>query len=177
VDFFRCESILLKSFWVIVVMDVFTRRIIGFAVEAADIDGVSVCRMFNHAAAKHPPPRYLSSDNDPLFLYHRWRANLRVLDINEIKSVPYTPLSHPFVERLIGTVRRELLDQMLFWSQIDLQRKLDSFKNYYNEYRVHSSIAQTPSEKSKNIFSKSLNLNHFGWKAHCKGLFQTPIAV
>jgi hypothetical protein len=36
VDLFRCESILLRSHWVMVVMDVFTRRIIGFGVERAD---------------------------------------------------------------------------------------------------------------------------------------------
>jgi putative transposase len=59
-------------------------------------------------------PHDLSSDNDPLFLYHRWQANLRILDIKEIKSVPYVPLSHPFVERLIGTIRREYLDQAFF---------------------------------------------------------------
>jgi transposase InsO family protein len=159
------------------VMDVFTRWIIGFSVEAADINSASICRMFSNATSKHPPPCYLSSDNDPLFLYHRWRANLRVLDINEIKPVPYTPISHPFVEHLIGTVRRELLDQTFFWSQVDLQRKLDSFKEYYNDYRVHSSIGQPSDEKSKNTSSKNLNSNHFGWKAHCKGLFQTPIAA
>src|SRR5258705_5672244 len=44
VDLFRCESILLRSHWVMVVMDVFTRRIIGFAVERADLCGMSVCR-------------------------------------------------------------------------------------------------------------------------------------
>ena len=48
-------------------------------------------------------PGYLSTDHDPLFRYHRWQANLRILDIEPIKSVPYTPVSHPFVERLIGT--------------------------------------------------------------------------
>jgi len=51
VDLFRCESILLRSHWVLVVMDVFTRRIIGFGVKRAYIDGISVCRMFNHAVA------------------------------------------------------------------------------------------------------------------------------
>ena len=47
VDLFRCESILLRSHWVLLVMDVFTRRIVGFGVERAYIDGVSVCRMIN----------------------------------------------------------------------------------------------------------------------------------
>jgi len=44
VDLFRCESILLRSHWVMLVIDVFTRRIIGFGVEHTYIDGVSVCR-------------------------------------------------------------------------------------------------------------------------------------
>jgi hypothetical protein len=47
VDLFRCESIVLRSHWVMVVMDVFTRRIIGFGVERADPCGASICRMFN----------------------------------------------------------------------------------------------------------------------------------
>ena len=72
--------------------------------------------MFNEVIASSGYlPKNLSSDNDPLFRYHRWRANLRILDVVEIKTVPYVPLSHPFVERLIGTVRRECLDQIPFW--------------------------------------------------------------
>jgi hypothetical protein len=39
--------------------------------------------------------------------------NLRILNMKEIKTVPYAPLSHPFVERLIGTIRRECLDRTL----------------------------------------------------------------
>ena len=107
VDLFRCESILLHSHWVLVVIDVFTRRIVGFGIERASIDGLSVCRMFNHAVAGRPPPKHVSADHDPLFRFHRWRANLRVREIGEVKSVPYAPVSHPFVERLIGTIRRE----------------------------------------------------------------------
>jgi hypothetical protein len=61
-----------------------------------------------------PLPKYLSSDNDPLFLFHRWKANLRILEIGELKSVPGTPTSHPFIERVIGTTRRECLDQLIF---------------------------------------------------------------
>jgi putative transposase len=65
VDLFRCESILLRSHWVMVVMEVFTRRIIGFGVEGADPCGVSVCRMFNQIIAGKSLPRHLSSDHDP----------------------------------------------------------------------------------------------------------------
>src|SRR3989440_10866419 len=105
-----------------VVMDVFTRRIIGFGVERADPCGASICRMFNQIIAGKSLPRHLSSDHDPLFRFHRWLANLRILDVDEIKSVPYVPVSHPFVERLIGTIRREFLDHMLIWNAVDLER-------------------------------------------------------
>ena len=106
----RPKTILLRSHWVMLVMDVFTRRIVGFGVESADIDGVSACRMFNRAIAGQRLPKHVSTDHDPLFRFHRWLANLRVLAIEEVKSVPYAPVSHPFIERLIGTVRREYLD-------------------------------------------------------------------
>ena len=100
-------------------MDQFTRRIIGIGVHAGDVDGVALCRMFNRAISTMGTPKYLSSDNDPLFTYHQWTANLRILDVDELKSIPYTPRSHPFVERLIGSIRREFLDHALFWNAAD----------------------------------------------------------
>src|SRR5262249_28611062 len=42
------------------------------------------------------------------------------------------PVASPFVERLIGTIRRECLDQLLFWTAADLDAKLLAFKTYYN---------------------------------------------
>ena len=54
--------------------------------------------------------------------------------------IPYVPLSHPFFERLIGTVRRESLDKTLFWNERDLERKLLDFKNYHNRHRTHDAL-------------------------------------
>src|SRR5207249_3577159 len=76
-------------------------------------------------------PKHVSTDHDPLFRFHRWLANLRVLEIDEIKTVPNVPVSHPFVERLIGTLRREYLDRMFFWNALDLEQKLQAFCVYY----------------------------------------------
>ena len=178
IDLFRCESILLNTHWVLVVMDQFTRRIIGFGVHAGDVDGVALCRMFNTAISTKGVPKYLSSDNDPLFLYHRWQANLRILDVDEIKTVPYTPLSHPFVERLIGTIRREYLDHTLFWNTCDLERKLEEFRQYYNAHRVHTALdGDTPSEICGETIIRRANLNQFRWKSHCRGLYQLPVAA
>jgi transposase InsO family protein len=177
-DLFRCESILLRSHWVLVVMDVFTRRIIGFGVEPAYIDGVSVCRMFNHAVAGQPLPKHLSTDHNRLFRFHRWLANLRVLEIEEIKSVPYTPVSHPFIERLIGTIRREFLDRVFFWNVTDLARKLAEFTDYYNAHRVHRSLdGTTPTQRAGAPPPAPAPLNQYAWRPHCRGLFQTPVAA
>ena len=81
IDLFRCESLILKSHWVLVVMDQCTRRIIGFGVHAGSVDRSSLCRMFNRAIRGAGPPKYISSDNDPLFRFHRWKANLRILQV------------------------------------------------------------------------------------------------
>jgi putative transposase len=178
VDLFRCESILLRSHWVLLVMDVFTRRIVGFGVERAYIDGVSMCRMINHAIAGQPLPKHVSTDHDPLFRFHRWLANLRVLEIKELKSVPYVPVSHPFVERLIGTIRREYLDRVFFWNVLDLAQKLGEFRNYYNGHRVHRSLdGATPAQPAGASSPADASLDHHAWQQHCRGLFQTPIAA
>ena len=161
-----------------VVMDVFTRRILGFGVERADLCGVSVCRMFNQIIAGRSLPRHLSSDHDPLFRFHRWLANLRVIEVKQIKSVPYIPVSHPFVERLIGTIRREHLDRMFFWNAVDLPRKLGEFKTYYNCNRCHQSLGGgTPLEKSGKPAPRRASLSRYDWQQHCRGLFQMPMAA
>ena len=178
-DLFRCESILLRSHWVLLVMDVFTRRIIGFGVEHGYVDGVSVCRgMFNHATARQALPKHVSTDHHPLFRFHRWLANLRVLEIEEIKSVPYAPLSHPFVEPLIGTIRREYLDRIFFWNALDLARKLAEFADYYNADRVHRSLdGTTPAQRAGVPSPARATLHCYAWQQHCRGLFQIPIAA
>ncbi len=178
IDLFRCESILLKSHWVLVVMDQFTRRIIGLGVHAGDVNGIALCRLFNLIVTNQGIPHYLSSDNDPLFRYHRWQANLRILDIQEIKSVSYAPLSHPFIERLIGTIRREFLDHVIFWNASDLERKLEGFRQYYNTHRAHTALdGDTPSEISGEPLIRRADLSRFRWKSHCRGLYQLPIAA
>jgi len=160
------------------VMDGLTRRIIGFGVAPAYIDDVSVCRMFNYATAGQRKPKDPSTDHDPLFRFHRWLANLRVLEIEQIKSVPDAPVSHPFAARLIGTIRREYLDRMFFWNAVDLARKLHEFQSYYNGYRVHLSLdGVTPAQRAGAPSTVSAKLASYAWKQHCRGLCLTPGAA
>jgi hypothetical protein len=101
--------------------------------------------------------------------------NLRILGVTEIKTVPYVPWSHPLVERLIGTIRRECLDQLLFWTGTDLEIKLIAFRDYYNGHRTHAALeGKTPVETPE---SQGAELKRYGWQTHCRGLYQTPIAA
>jgi transposase InsO family protein len=113
-----------------------------------------------------------------VFRFHQWQANLRILGIHEVKTLPGVPVSHPFIERLIGTIRRENLDHLLFWNESDLERKLEAFKAYYNGFRLHQSLnSHTPEEAAGKDPPPLADPEHFVWQSHCQGLFQTPIAA
>ena len=179
IDFFRCESLRLKTHWVLVVMDHCTRRIIGFGIHPAPaLDGRALCRLFHQVICRNTVPHSLSSDHDPVFRFHQWQANLRILGIHEIKTIPHVPVSHPFIERLFGTIRREYLDHVLFWNESDLKRKLAAFKEYYNNFRIHQSLnRQTPEETAGQAPPFPVDPKHFVWQPHCQGLFQTSRAA
>ena len=176
-DLFRCESAILRTHWVLVVMDQFTRRIVGVGVHGGAVDGVGLCRMFNRATRGHTPPTYLSADHDPLYGDHQWQANLRILDVEEIKTVPYAPLSHPFVERLIVTIRRECLDRTLFWTAADLEMRLLDFQRYYNGHRAHAGLEGRTPEPNTEVGGARASVRSYRWQSHCRGLYQTPMAA
>ena len=132
-----------------VVMDQYTRQIIGFGIHVGAVDGPNLCWMFNSAIARMGTPTYLSTDHDPLFTFHRWHANLRILEIDEI-----------------------------IWNARDLEKKLDAFKDYYNGYRVHTALdGEPPLSLSENDVLSKTNINECRWKSHCRDLFQTPMAA
>ena len=131
--------------------------------------------MLNDATSGQGRPKYISSDNDPLFQYHRWKANLRALEVEEIKSLPYVPMSHPFVERLIGSIRRELLDQTIFCIVTGLENKLRNYRRYYSKHRCHfSRDGATPVDSGEKYI---VDINRYRSKKHCRGLFELPTAA
>ena len=92
--------------------------------------------------------------------------------------MPQVPWSHPFIERLVATLRREYLDRLFFWTADDLGRKLESFKNYYNTARVHQGLSgDTPAEKAGAPTLQAANLENYHWQSHCRGLFELPVAA
>jgi putative transposase len=158
-----------------VVMEQHTRKIIGMAVNKGHVDSLTICVMFSKITKGKNLPKYLSTDNDPIFTFSRWNNNLDILEIKEIKSLPCQPRSHPFIERLIGTTRRELLKRVMFWTGSDLQSKLNNFIDYSNFSRCHHGInKKTPHQKSSNNTNIRHSLDSYTWKYYCRGLFALP---
>src|SRR5215831_18652880 len=78
-------------------------------------------------------------------------------------------------ERLIGTIRREYMDQTLFWTTADLEQKLRLFQDYFNRQRVHSGLGGRLPEPGE--AKVALDFASYRWQQHCRGLYQTPIAA
>jgi transposase InsO family protein len=174
-DLFGGESLRLGTHGVLVVMDQFTGRIIGFGIHRGSVAGPSLCSMFQQAIPGQSLPKHLSTDHDPLYRFHPCQANLRVLEVVEIKTVPYVPLSHPFVERLVGTLRRECLDRTLFWTTADLEVKLREFPTYFKEHRTPAGLkGRLPDSGGPR---SPISFASYRWQKHCRGLYQTPIAA
>ena len=75
------------------------------------------------------------------------------------------PPSHPFVERRIGTVRREYLYHVMFWGQRDVERKLALFQSDHNEERGHSSRGgKTPDELAGGTAPIVADLRSLVWR-------------
>ena len=98
-----------------------------------------------------------------------------MLEVEEIKTIPGTPRSHSLVKRLIGTIRRACLDRSWFWSQGELERKLEDYKTFYNQYRCHTGLAgQTPAQRGGEPAPLFARLDSYRWRQHCNALFFRP---
>jgi transposase InsO family protein len=86
-------------------------------------------------------PRYLIRDNDAA--YGRAFTNrIRTMGIRDRPIAPRSPWQNPYVERLIGTLRRECLDHVLIFGERHLHRVLTLYSLYYNETRTHLGLAK-----------------------------------
>ena len=177
VDLFRAESILLKSYWVLVVMDVFSRRIIGFAGVAANLDGTwsagcSIRRSRNRSCRGDLP-----SDHDPLFRYQRWRANLRSRDRSDQNDSKYPSLS-PLYRVTNRDHPARVSGSNLLLEPKCLHRKLKAYQSFYNQHRCHTGLGGlTRARQSGAPAPPFASLTSYRWRRHCGGLFQIPIGA
>jgi putative transposase len=75
-----------------------------------------------------------------------FRRDVKATGIKEVLSTPRSPWERAYVERVIGTIRRECLDHVIIFNQASLYRHLKSFLAYYHESRTHLSLAKDAPE-------------------------------
>jgi Integrase core domain len=86
-------------------------------------------------------PSYLVRDNDRAY-GHVFTSRVRAMGIRDRPISPRSPWQNPYVERLIGTVRRECLDRVLIFGEAHLRQILSSYAAYYNEVRTHLALGK-----------------------------------
>src|SRR6516225_9991729 len=73
-------------------------------------------------------------------------ALTKSMGIEEVVAAPRSPWQNPYVERLIGSIRRECLDHVMVWNETSLRRILRSYFHYYEKSRTHLALAKDAPE-------------------------------
>jgi putative transposase len=155
VDFFTVHTIWFETLFVFVVLAHDRRRILHFNVTVhptAEWTAQQIVEAFPFDSA----PKYLLRDRDRIYGYE-FRKQLEVMDIHEILSAPRSPWQRAYVERLIGSIRRECLDHVIVFNGECLRQTLLSYFRYYHRARLHLSLEKdSPDPRSVQPPVKSL---------------------
>ncbi|MDZ4780523.1 MAG: integrase core domain-containing protein [Planctomycetia bacterium] len=138
IDFFVVPTVRFSLLYVFLVLSPDRRRVVHFGVTAnpsAQWTANQLVEAFPYDTA----PKYLVRDNDGIY-GEVFRKRMKALNIEEVPISPRSPWQNPYVERLIGTIRRELLNHVIVLSEAHLKRLLTEFFRYYHEARTHMAL-------------------------------------
>ena len=138
IDLFTVPTVTFRILYVFVVLRLERRQIIHFNVTAhptSEWAGQQIVEAFPWSK----PPRYLLRDRDSVY-GAQFRRRVQSLGIEEVLTAPRSPWQNPYVERLIGTIRRECLNHVIVYNDRHLQRILRCYFAYYQTARTHLSL-------------------------------------
>lgn len=139
-DVFTVTTVAFRQLYVMVIIAHATRELRQIA--ATDSPTTQWCiQVMREAAPFGVCPKFLIHDNDARFGDHFDRA-VRHMGIRPISTPFGAPLANAICERVIGTLRREVLDHMLIWNARHLARTLRQARRWYNEARPHQALGQ-----------------------------------
>jgi putative transposase len=144
IDFFAVPTIPFQVLYVFLVLAHDRRRILHFNVTAhptAEWTAQQVREAFPFAQL----PRFLLRDRDAIF-GNDFREQVRDMGISEVLSAPRAPWQRAYVERVIGSIRRECLDHVIVFHERSLRRILCSYFDYYHRSRTHLSLGKDSPE-------------------------------
>jgi putative transposase len=144
IDFFTVPTIRFQVLYVFLVLAHDRRRILHFNVTAhptAEWTGQQLREAFPFDQL----PRYLLRDRDAIF-GNDFREQVRDMGVQEVLSTPRSPWQRAYVERVIGSIRRECLDHVIIFHERSLRRTLDAYFHYYHRSRTHLSLGKDSPE-------------------------------
>ena len=113
-------------------------------------------------------PRYMVRDRDRIYGEY-FQTRVKHMGIEEVVIAPRSPWQTPYVERFIGSIRRECLDHVIILNEDHLRRISDSYLAYYHEVRTHLSLdrnAPQPREVEPPSHGKIVAIPHVGGLHH-----------
>src|SRR6266704_572286 len=135
IDFFTVPTALFQVLFVFIVIQHDRRRLVHFNVTAhptAEWTARQILEAFPFETA----PKYLLRDRDGIY-GAEFREQVAVMNITEVLSAPRSPWQRAYVERVIGSIRRECLDHIVVLNEESLRRTMRSYLSYYHRSRLH----------------------------------------
>src|SRR2546422_4917939 len=139
IDFFIVPTIRFKLLFVLVVLAHSRRKVLHFNVTekpTAQWTAQQIAEAFPWDSA----PKYLLRDRDAIY-GEAFQKRVRGMGIEQVLSAPRSPWQNPFVDRLIGTLRRDCLDHVIALNQHHLRRVVARYLDYYHDWRTHLSLS------------------------------------
>jgi putative transposase len=144
VDFFTVPTVRFQILYVFLVLAHDRRRILHFGVTAHPT-AEWTAQQLRDAFPWDSAPRYLLRDRDRIF-GKEFVDQVKVMGIKQVLSTPRSPWQRAYVERVIGTIRRECLDHIVVFGERSLRRTLSSYFAYYHHWRTHLSLGKDAPE-------------------------------
>ncbi len=144
VDFFVVPTATFRVLYVFVVLLHPRRRIVLFNVTDSPT-ATWTARQIIEAFPDDSAPRYLLRDRDSIY-GGEFQRRVKGMGLAEVLTAPRSPWQNPFAERVIGTIRRELLDHVIVLNEGHLRRRLRSYFRYYHGSRTHLALEKDAPE-------------------------------
>jgi transposase InsO family protein len=140
IDMFIVVSATFQMLYVVIVLRHDRRRIAHFGVTRHPTQ-VWLAHQVTEAFPWDTTPRYLLRDRDTAY-GHRFRERVRVMGLEQVVTAPRSPWQNAYVERVIGSIRRDCLDYTIIFNERHLRRVLSSYVDYYHRSRTHLTLAK-----------------------------------
>jgi hypothetical protein len=127
-----------RILYALIVLSLDRRRVVYFEVTQNPTQ-VWLSRQMAEAFPWDTAPRYLLRDRDKSY-GPTFRHRVRAMGITEVITAPRSPWQNPYIERLIGSIRRECLDHVIIFNECHLRRVLSSYFQYHHGTRTHLSL-------------------------------------